>query len=167
MDYCLALLQPLEPLVFVPRLKSGLRKPVPLLAWCKGVPKSREYLDKTRAKIGDYAQAHQSEMAEVLSAFGSIHDGGRGGYFLCLLGSFYLRLKDDPTMQREIDGLWIRVNTSGITIYFAEVKEGSQTPEAAMNETEKKLEELGIPQTSGTRERIPCPPSVGVIAISI
>lgn len=166
-DYCLALLQPPEPLVFVPRLKSGLRNPVPLLAWCKGVPKSRTYLDETRAKLGDYAQTHQGEMAEVLGAFKQIHNGGRGGYFLCLMGSFYLRLRDDPSVEREIDGLWIRVNSEGITMYFAEVKEGAQTAEAAMNETEKKLEELGILRPATRRSRIPCPPNVGVVAISI
>jgi hypothetical protein len=166
-DYCLALLQPPEPLVFVPRLKSGLRIPVPLIAWCKGVPQSRNYLDKTRAKLGDYAQAQQGEMAEVLGAFRAIHDGGRGGYFLCLLGSFYLRLRDDPTVEREIDGLWIRVNTEGITMYLAEVKEGAATPVVAMNQTEAKLEELGILPPAARRRRIPCPPNVGVIALDL
>jgi hypothetical protein len=106
-------------------------------------------------------------MAEVLGAFRAIHDGGRGGYFLCLLGSFYLRLRDDPTVEREIDGLWIRVNTEGITMYLAEVKEGAATPVVAMNQTEAKLEELGILPPAARRRRIPCPPNVGVIALDL
>ncbi len=109
---------------------------------CKGLKELRAAAAQHREEMvakykGGSLVAEAEAIKDVIERIGR-----RSGFYLFGRGPFFLRVDN---MEKEVDGIVVRVDSCNVTVYVMEAK-GGRTGQGALNELRRKVRALGLSQ---------------------